>query len=335
MSLRLPSFRLVKEGATLPPSRYTKTARTGSQSAPGMADAAAIFRQFDDGATIVLQGMHRFWLPLALFCRDLELALGHPTQVNAYITPPGSRGLAVHRDEHDVFVLQSHGTKRWQVYEPADLPPARDPVIEAELAPGDCLYIPKGFPHAASTQRAASVHLTIGILSTTWMAALREVVKLAEEEPAFSEPLPMRFAWDPEAFRTDVQDRLHDFGTWTGKVDPADVADRLSRRFLTTRQPLLAGHMRQLLEGVPELSDDSRVRRRAGSMCVLRTAGDELSVLLGDRELRMPAWLRPALEEITGREEVRVAALEPYLDHDGRLVLVRRLIREGLLEVAG
>ena len=70
-------------------------------------------------------------------------------------------------------------------------------------------------------------------------------------------------------------------------------------------------------------------------MCLVRTTDDELSLYLGDRELRMPGWLRPAIEEITGRDEIPVADLEAFLDEPGRLVLVRRLIREGLLEVAG
>jgi hypothetical protein len=45
----------------------------------------------------------------------------------------------------------------------------------------------------------------------------------------------------------------------------------------------------------------------------------------------VPAWLRPALEQIRGQEELRPRDLE--LDAQSRLVLCRRLIREGLLEV--
>ncbi len=59
MSLRLPAFRLVKEGSTVPASRYTRTGRTGSTTVTGIADPARIFAEFEGGATIVLQGMHR------------------------------------------------------------------------------------------------------------------------------------------------------------------------------------------------------------------------------------------------------------------------------------
>jgi lysine-specific demethylase/histidyl-hydroxylase NO66 len=334
MSLRLPSFRLVKDGKTLPASASTKTARTGSQTVSGMADPVKIYREFERGATIVLQGMHRYWLPLARFCRELEVELGHPTQVNAYITPPGSRGLAVHRDEHDVFVLQVFGTKAWQVFEPDDGAGERRPLVDAEIGPGDCLYIPKGFPHSATAQRQASGHLTVGILSPTWGQVLTEAVSMAEDEAEFAEPLPMRFAEDREGFRRAVEERLQGFARWMEKADADEIAERMSRRFLTRRQPLMAGHLQQLL-ALPTLSDHSVVARRPGSMLMLEPKGNQLAVYLGDRELRMPGWVEPAVRAIGQAGSLAVRDLSPHLDAASRLVLVRRLIREGLLEFVG
>jgi hypothetical protein len=335
MSLRSPAFRLVKGGKDLLLASYTRSTRTGGQRITGLADPVAIYREFEAGATIVLQGLHRHWLPLARFCRDLEIALGHPTQVNAYITPPGSQGLAVHRDEHDVFVLQVHGAKRWQVYEPGpELPPPGPPLIEEELGRGDCLYIPRGFPHAASTQERASAHLTIGILSYTWADLLRDVTKKADAEPEFSRPLPIRFQNDSEGMRRATGDHLRSFAVWLEKQDAAEAVERITRRFFTGRRPILTGQLRQL-EALESLGDASRVRRRPGAMCVIRPGGQEISVLIGDRELRMPGWVRPAVEELAEGPDVAIGDLRPHLDAESRMVLVRRLVREGLLEVVG
>gem|GEM_PF-6507505 len=43
--------------------------------------------------------------------------------------------------------------------------------------------------------------------------------------------------------------------------------------------------------------------------------------------------MSPALDVLLRGEAVRVGDLEPHLDPDSRLVLVRRLIGEGLVEV--
>ncbi|MDP9399168.1 MAG: cupin, partial [Actinomycetota bacterium] len=58
-----------------------------------------------------------------------------------------------------------------------------------------------------------------------------------------------------------------------------------------------------------------------------------LRVLLGDRELRVPRWLEPALREVAACERLTADDLADVLDASSRLVLVRRLVREGLLEV--
>ena len=64
----------------------------------------------------MFQGLHRYWPPLTRLVAELELELGHPCQANAYLTPPGSQGFAVHSDSHDVFVFQTAGAKQWEVH---------------------------------------------------------------------------------------------------------------------------------------------------------------------------------------------------------------------------
>jgi bifunctional lysine-specific demethylase and histidyl-hydroxylase NO66 len=340
--LRTPAFRLVKDGSTIPASAYTRSTRTGSVTATGVSDPGRMFQLFHDGATIVLQGMHRFWPPLTRFCRELDLAFGHPTQANAYITPPGARGFARHTDEHDVFVLQAFGRKHWEVHQPEpdvdrpDLPPNEpveaDPIISVELRPGDCLYLPRGTPHSARTQETVSGHVTVGILTTAWGEVLRHVLSLAEKEPAFGERLPVGFHHDLDGFRAALGNHLEELGRWLGKVDTDEVAVETLRRFLTTRPALLGGGLGDALE-VSSLDDRSRVRLRDGAICHLVTSRDRLLALLGDRELRMPLWLEPVMRWIAEAGRLRVADLEPLLDLESRLVLVRRLVREGLLQI--
>ncbi len=118
------------------------------------------------------------------------------------------------------------------------------------------------------------------------------------------------------------------------RVDATSAVDAEVRRFLTTRSPRVPGGLKDVL-AARDLSDDTLLRRRPGHPCVLLDRDDRLEVLLGDRAIGVPAWLRPALEEIRAREQVRPADLADLLDPQSRLVLCRRLVREGLLEVVG
>jgi bifunctional lysine-specific demethylase and histidyl-hydroxylase NO66 len=331
-SLRTPSFRLVKAGEQIPESSYTRSGTTGSKPVSGMADPTRVFELFGKGATIVLQGVHRYWEPVSVFTRDLELELGSACQVNAYVTPPGAQGLELHEDPHDVFVLQAFGRKAWEVHA-APGEPARDPV-RATIEPGDCIYMPKGTPHAASAQETVSGHLTVGVHVATWRDVIGKVWRVVERDIAFDDPLPLGWHRHPEVLERVMEKMLAVARGELGRLSPRELADAYATDFLSTRATLLRGGLTDVL-GLGQIGDDTVVERRRGSVCELRTRGDRLDVLLGDRRLEMPSWLEPAMRRIATAERFRVRDLADAVnDPDSRAVLVRRLVREGLLTIA-
>ncbi len=347
---RTPSFRLVKDGNPLPPASYTRSGTVGGVRYEGAADVARIYRSFADGATIVLQSLHRSWGPLASFCRSLELFLSHPAQANAYLTPAGATALAPHHDTHDVFVLQVHGHKHWRVSEPmvdAPLPrhrsrrelAAAQPVLfETDLMPGQCLYLPRGFVHSASSQEGMSLHVTIGIHPVTVHDVLAAALDRAAEEPDLRAALPLGFArGDGAGALVDaVAAGMARASLWLGSLDTAPVADEMRRRFWSQRLPLLEGQLQQL-ERLDQLHDGTVVVRRAGSVCEVLDDGDasRLRLLLGERELVLPRPVEPALLRLIGGAPLAVSELADLLDASSRLVLVRRLVIEGVVEVYG
>ena len=328
VGLHASSVRMVRGGKAVPVSAYTDSAAKSSRLADPLVSAPLVYERFSEGATIVLESLHRYWKPLTDFCRDLEIALGHRLQTNAYITPPNSQGFDVHRDDHDVLVLQVSGAKHWVVFGRE----SDDVLIDQDIERGDVLYIPKGFPHAATTGRSASAHLTVGILTHDSIDVVREVVKLAEEEPLFRERLSGGGAIDPTALRKEVERNLEEMRAWLDKVDVDELTERVARRMRTTSLPVFRGQLRQL-QLLETLGDQTRVARRRGATCALFGREGALRVLLADRELEMPIGAAPAMEAISRRESLRVADLHEFLTPDSSMVLVRRLVREGLLEI--
>lgn len=322
--LRTPAFRLVKGGVPLASSTYTTTPQISGVPITGLADVRKVLAAIDDGATLVLQGMHRFWQPLRTLCRGLEEALGCPCQVNAYFTPPGTRGLALHKDSHDVFVLQCFGTKRWEIHAP-------DGVWDITLEPGDALYMPKGTPHAATAQDAISGHLTIGLLTEPVRTALSALVTDVLADTAFDDRLPAGWQHEPARLAEVLTEHLQEIAARLGNVDVAAAATARADRFRTNRPAVLVGGLLDRTR-LASLTQDSRVRRRVGAVLDTRIDGEQVIVLLGDRQLRMPAWVAPAVTLLADGQEHAVSEVTG-IDAAGRLVLVRRLVREGLLEV--
>lgn len=340
--LRRPSVRLVRNGEVLDPSTWTRRARTGAVWVDDVVHPGKVLDHFAAGATIALQGLHRWWPPISRLCRQLEVELGHAVQANAYLTPAGAAGLAPHHDTHDVFVLQVHGQKDWIVREPVVTAPlarqrsdhdeaARQPVLfEATVEPGDCLYLPRGFVHSARAQEGVSLHLTIGVLATTAHDVLRRLVDAAADEPVFRRSLPVGAGTDAKVAAGAVREVVQQWIGWLEALDADPIGEAITNGFGANRAPLLGGQLLELTR-LAELTDDTAVRLRPGTLWRLEPAGDRVAVITGDRRLELPGAIEPALRRLLDGTSRPISALSDLLDGSSRAVLVRRLIREGLL----
>ena len=230
----------------------------------------------------------------------------------------------MHSDTHDVFVLQTAGTKQWELH-----PPEGDE--EPLLEPGHVMYLPTGTPHAARAQDTVSLHITIGINQLTWRGLVERILALAAAEVPGAH-LPAGYLDDPQALAPPAG---------PAPLRPRRPAPRRStrrrrstrevRRFLTSRPPAARGRAGRR-PGADAIDDTTLLRRRPGPP--VRPAGARAT---GSRSCSVtgastcPPGLRPALDEVRRRDELRPRDLP--LDEKSRLVLARRLVREGLLRV--
>ncbi|HEX6117200.1 MAG TPA: cupin domain-containing protein [Solirubrobacterales bacterium] len=300
-----------------------------------MARPERVASEFRAGATIVLQGLHLHWRPAALYCRALEAALGCPVQANAYFTPASARGFAVHHDTHDVLVLQVAGTKRWLWYEPVlELPLGEqrfsaerddpgDPVADLALAPGDTLYLPRGWPHEARTSDSDSLHLTIGLHPPSRLDAIRAALAECADDVEFRRTLDA-----DGALPAGLLDRLAE------RLEPELVRARARRRLVARRRPILDRHLAEL-EAAERLRAGDAVERRPTVLHVLELERARPALLFEGREIAVPARAGDALAAAAATDAPFCAAdLPGPIDEAGRLVLVRRLVREGFLRIA-
>ena len=317
---RRPEVRLMRAGEPVDATSWSTTVRLGGRQVADVVDPVGVARALGEGATVVLQSLHRTVPAVGRFASALEAEVSHPVQVNAYLTPPGAAGLAPHADGHDVIAVQLHGTKAWTV----------DGLGDVLLEPGDALYLPAGTRHAAETNERSSLHLTIGIIRVTYRAAISRLLAQATDLDA---PLPLGYA-TPEADRAELAAGLTgaigSAATALTEADPAALAESEHRR----RRPRLRheGHVASVV-ALDELGPGSCVQLRAGPSPTLSTEDEgRVRLDLGDRVLHLPPVARPSLEVLLEGAPVAVGDL-PDLDEASRLVLAQRLVREGMLVV--
>lgn len=180
--LRWPYLSVLREGAVPAMSAYTKNRDVIGHSRDGFIDGTAVRALMAQGATVKLNKLSDWHLP----SREIVLALQHkiPVAVSSYAfwTPKQGQGMLPHRDGSHVFVIQLEGTKRWQLFvsDPEDIRanPGLDvrstaPSAEFDMAPGDVLYLPHGWPHVTRTiSKEPSLHLTFTLAEPTPEALL-------------------------------------------------------------------------------------------------------------------------------------------------------------------
>ena len=309
----------------------------------GRVQPLEVARHFDNGSTVIFNQLHARLPTLARLCAALGSRFSSRVQANVYLTPPDSQGFAPHWDVHDVFVLQISGTKRWSIYDTKVRLPLRgqrfepgtppgDLSDEFELGPGSALYLPRGLMHSARSTGQASLHVTLGLTAFTWAEFLVESVTAAAlEEESLRRNLPREFA--REGFPASERERLFSqkLELLQSRFDPEVVWRRFRDEVLATDVPLFTDLLGQRLRQ-DRLAPGSRVRRRVGLLTEVATDGEACVLRFCGRELRLPAGVWPALQFATTADEFRVLDLPDCLDAEGKLTLVKRLVKEGVLQ---
>lgn len=310
----------------------------------GMIDVARLYQRFAEGGTIVLSSLHMFVHELAQYCRAMEQEFSTRYQTNIYLTPAGSQqGFKKHYDNHDVFVLQVSGTKHWRIYgTPVELPlrgqnydstvhEAGDTTMEFTLHPGDMVYIPRGIMHAAVSDEDVSLHITVGVLTRTWTDLLLEALSAqAIRDVAFRATLPPGFArdgFDRAAARKMFQELTQRF---MESSDFDRALDHFADDLASTRHPLLRGQLQQILD-LGGLTIESIVGARPSLVYRVIEKGEQVIVTCYGSDISLPIHASEPLRFALETQRFAVKDLPGELDDEGKLVLIRRLVREGMV----
>ena len=274
----------------------------------GLIDAGRLYQRYADGSSIILGNLESHLPSMSNLCRSMEAEMSQRFQANIYVTPPGSQGLRSHWDSHDVFVLQISGEKHWKIYDtPVELPframrfdpdvdLPKETTMDFTLKAGEMLYVPRGVMHDASTEDSHSMHITVGILNTSWMELVLEAAATVGTKFAeFRQALPPGFTdpgFDRGAAREHFKQLLQKI------VEHADfdsALDTFADDLISTRHSLLEGQLEQVTR-LPELSLESQCSPRPALLYRVRKTDEQVTVSCYGGNLTLPIFAAEPLE---------------------------------------
>lgn len=208
---------------------------------------------FGQGHTIVIRSAEKHDAELARIATGFQEDFAAPVNVHVYCTPPDRSGFSWHYDPEDVFIVQTHGSKEYQLRKntvnpwplleqmPKDLKVEREvqPTWSCVLKPGDWLYIPSGWWHSARGVEGDSITLAIGLMTPAAIEVLDYLRMELLGSVIWRQRMPTRgkaAGASPEELAAIHQSLLQDLGRDLSRV-LADEA--FARRFLEwkSRQP--------------------------------------------------------------------------------------------------
>ncbi|MFD0403645.1 cupin domain-containing protein [Kitasatospora sp. NPDC127121] len=337
------NVRVIREGEETPVSELGAPGRNMTASR-----LEALYERYRSGSTVILNALERRWEPLARFTSMLSAEVNARFQVNVYLTPGGqARGFDPHYDSHDVIVMQAYGSKRWRLYgAPYALPlegqrydhSGEVPEVEEEfdLQPGSLLYLPRGTIHAATSNDAASMHLTFGVHPVLIPALISDAVReVFEGDERFRRSMPLGFANDKhlQEQAEDVFAELID--ALAARLSPQEMTARAVKQTTSLAPVTLRGHLGDL-ESLPRLDLDTRVRRRPGLRWSVALGEEVIELEFHSKTIQLPVHVADEVRFVTESDGQGFTAgsIPGGLDQPGCLLLVRTLVREGFLTLS-
>jgi hypothetical protein len=164
-----------------------------------------------------------------------------------------------------------------------------------------------------------------------WVDLLKAALEhLSAHHRELSRALTPGFERDP-AVRLRMRETFEEaLRLFAGEASYEPALELMSRALDSIRPDPADGHFEQLLR-LEEIGTDVWIEHRRGMACTLQVGEETASLRFRTGGLKGPASLAAALEFIRDHPRFQVRDLPGSMSDRSKLVLVRRLIREGLL----
>ena len=298
--------------------------------------------------TLLVQAVDQFVPEVAELLEDFKfLPKWRIDDLMISFAAPGG-GVGPHFDNYDVFLLQAHGHRRWQIGQmcEADSPllPHADlkilaqfePTDEWVLAPGDMLYLPPCLAHCGTAEDDCMTY-SVGFRAPSAAEVLTHFTdflgQFLPDEERYSDA-DIQPSEDPNQIQRDALERLK--ALLNEHMSDERLLMTWFGQFMTEPKypELVAGIEIEEEEFLGALEDGAIIIRNPSARMAWSEVGEDLVLFASGQSRLVSANLRELLKLICSADALHVENLGTWLADDEGRTLLWELVKQGSLGFA-
>ena len=302
-------------------------------------DKELLYKGLAEGQTLILNAFQHKLPKLHQFLNKLGNSWSIGLSANIYVTPAGHQGFEWHYDNHDVLVLQTEGSKEWEIlhetpflpdvnYKGQSTPPQQtDQAKQLTMNPGDILYIPRGIYHKAVANETSSVHITVGMYTKKVYDLIDDFMTKAQLQRG------LRKSWNVFEQTGDEQmemiRQLKQFAVNYFDQLESDIPESIANQKVEKAE-MNHGRLTGILV-LNQLSERSKVRTNGSIKWEMGKKFIELS--FQDKSFKYPIFMKDTVLSILDEDGIRLGDLKGEVSFKHKAELARKFVTEGLLVI--
>ncbi len=298
--------------------------------------------------TLLVQAVDQFVPEVAELLEDFKfLPKWRIDDLMISFAAPGG-GVGPHFDNYDVFLLQAHGHRRWQIGQMCDadsplLPHADlkilaqfEPTDEWVLAPGDMLYLPPCLAHCGTAEDDCMTY-SVGFRAPSAAEVLTHFTdflgQFLPDEERYSDA-DIQPSEDPNQIQRDALERLK--ALLNEHMSDERLLITWFGQFMTEPKypELVAGIEIEEEDFLGALEDGAILIRNPSARMAWSEVGEDLVLFASGQSRLVSARLRELLKLICSADALHVENLGAWLAEDEGRTLLWELVKQGSLGFA-
>ncbi|MDH1341578.1 cupin domain-containing protein [Ectopseudomonas oleovorans] len=298
--------------------------------------------------TLLVQAVDQFVPEVAELLEDFKfLPKWRIDDLMISFAAPGG-GVGPHFDNYDVFLLQAHGHRRWQIGQMCDadsplLPHADlkilaqfEPTDEWVLAPGDMLYLPPCLAHYGTAEDDCMTY-SVGFRAPSAAEVLTHFTdflgQFLPDEERYSDA-DIQPSEDPNQIQRDALERLK--ALLNEHMSDERLLMTWFGQFMTEPKypELVAGIEIEEEDFLGALEDGAILIRNPSARMAWSEVGEDLVLFASGQSRLVSARLRELLKLICSADALHVENLGAWLADDEGRTLLWELVKQGSLGFA-